>query len=408
MSFKLNRDWLPERKNDLIIKYVLFFFSPFLAAVYSIRRLNTKSSFLVLFLFGALFGIALTVQSDVVQDDSGWYREVFEYYQFVSEVEYLNGLERFLAGDIKDYFFETIAFYISRFTENYHFLFLAIAVIFSYFSLKSLRFIVREKEFNFSIASTILLYMFLKISILEINGVRYWTAYWVATYCIFQIFVNKNRVYYLLILTTPFFHGTYWVLIGVLALIEITKRFEKPWILLFFVSFFISSFASEILQGLQQYLPAGLSRSVDSYVSEELILQREDWSGYGWIPIYFNILIKVYLSLIIVLFIKNIDLIKDDIRTRDLFSVLLIWATVFNIFSVIPSLGIRNFQFVYPMISYIWLINYQKMKYRKIIYIAPFIFSWDILVNTPIRFLKYTDFSFFYTSPLLTVYKYLV
>lgn len=407
-SVKLNREWLPETKNDLIIKYLLFSLSPFLAAVYSIRRLNTKSSFLFLFLFGILFGASFSADIDLTQADSGWYREVFESYQYVNKIEYLIGLQSFLAGDTKDYFLQTVAFFISRFTNNYHYFFLTIAIVFSYFSLKSLRFLVREKEFNFSVTSTIFLYLFLKVSIIEINGVRYWTAYWIAIYCIFQIFVNRNKSYYLLALITPFFHGTYLIFIGMLALIEITKRFKRPWVVLFFISFFVSSFAFELLNGIQQYLPAGLARSVDSYVSEDELLRRENWSGYGWIPKYFSLLIKIYLNLLIVLLINNINVIKDDMRTKYLFSALIIWATVFNFFSVIPSLGIRNFQFLFPMLAYIWLIHYQKIKYRKIIYFVPVVFFWDIIFNSFNRFFQYIDFSFLYTSPLLIIYKYLM
>lgn len=137
-----------------------------------------------------------------------------------------------------------------------------------------MRFLVSENEFGFTVSSVILLYLFITIDVFNINGVRFWTAYWIGVYSMFKIFVNKNKRYYFLALLTPFIHGTYWVFLGGLLLIRLTKKFDRFWIIMFLLSFFVSAFAVEFLQSVQQYLPTGLSRSTDSYANEEYIQER--------------------------------------------------------------------------------------------------------------------------------------
>lgn len=402
--------WAKETKKDFILKYLLFFFFPLLSALYALRRLNTKSSFVVLFMFGILLGGAFSVhtfESTKTTLDSAWYRYIFENYKFITYSEYLVDVKRFLTGDLKDFFFQTIAFGISRFTDNYHYLFFVVAIFFSFFSLCSVRFLIREPEFKFTVSSLILLYLFLKISIIEINGIRYWTAYWLAIYCTFKIFVDKNKAFYLLALATPFFHGTFWIFIFLLLVVESTRRFERIWIVLFLISFFVSSFAVELLLIVQQYLPSGLSRSIDSYTSAEIIASRKSWSGWGWIPKYFNLFVKIYINTLIVLFIKNASYIKEEIRSKDLYILILIWATVFNFFSAIPSLGSRNFYLLYPVVSYVWLVSFADKKYKTILYCALIVFSWDFIFDFVARLLLHINPKVFVTNPLITLYNYL-
>jgi hypothetical protein len=53
--------WQKENNHDKTIKIILFVFFPFLSFFYSLKRLNTKSSFVVFYLFAILFGMAFTV-----------------------------------------------------------------------------------------------------------------------------------------------------------------------------------------------------------------------------------------------------------------------------------------------------------------------------------------------------------
>lgn len=403
--------WLREKKQDVEIKIILFIISPFFSLLYSLKNINTKSSYIVFFLTAIFFGLAFSVPSgkDLLQGgiDGQSYRADFEDYKYVNIIDFKEGFLGFLSFDEgkKDYYFDTVAFYLSRVTDNYHFMFMIFAIIFSYFSLKSFKFLTSEDKFDASIVSYILVYLFLYNQIFNINGVRFWTAAWIAVYCIFQIYRNGNKKYFLLALLTPFFHGSYWIFLGVLLVAQISKRFERFWVVLFFISFFVSAFAVELIQSLESYLPTFLSKLAQSYTSEESLQQT--WSGFGWLPIVFKNFILIYLTIMVLLFIRNSKEILLNEKTKNLYLFLLVWVSVFNFLMMVPSLGSRFLQLSYPILAYIWLVIFKGYRYKRVILILPFVFLWSIFK----QFLLYSevlDIYFYLSSPFYLIYKYII
>src|SRR5690606_889818 len=103
------------------------------------------------------FGMAFSVPSGRTDDftgDGAVYRELFDQYKYVSHSDFIEGWREFLTFDEgkKDYYFETVAFYISLITNNYHAMFMVIAIVFAFFALKSFRFLISEPNFTISVA----------------------------------------------------------------------------------------------------------------------------------------------------------------------------------------------------------------------------------------------------------------
>lgn len=403
--------WLKEQRMDVFLKIILFLISPFFSFLYSLHRVNTKSSYLIFFLSSIFFGMSFTVESgksfNVNQYDGQFYREKFEQYIYVSYIDFQQGLMDFLSFDDggKDYYFDTIAFYLSRITDNYHYMFMVFAIIFSYFSLKSLKFLTNEENFKNTFVSYILLYLFTYNQIFNINGVRFWTAAWVAVYCVFQIYRNRKKIYLILSFITPFIHGSYWFFIGILLLASIFRSFTRFWSFMFILSFFISIFAVELLQEVKNYLPIFLSRSLDYYLSEEIL--NQGWSGFGWLSILFNKILIFYIAFLIIVLIKNESKILNNIKTRNLYQFLLIWVSIFNFLMIVPSLGSRFMQISYPIIAYIWLVNFKGKKYDYIILFLPFAFAYNIYMQI-IYYRDVMDYFYYFSSPFYLVYKYLI
>ena len=91
--------WLKESNHDKANKVILFLISPFLAFVYSLKRIKTKSSYVVFFLFSIFFGMAFSVQSGKRGDvtiDGAAYRERFDIYKLVSHREFTENFKDFL------------------------------------------------------------------------------------------------------------------------------------------------------------------------------------------------------------------------------------------------------------------------------------------------------------------------
>ena len=207
--------WLKENNRDKSLKIILFLLSPFFSFLYALRRMNTKSSYIVFFLFAVFFGMSFTVSNVRGIDgttDGISYRNAFESYKNVSTSQYYDGLKRFFTFDEGNKDYDTVAFYVSRITDNYHVMFMFFAAIFAFFQLKTFRFLTTEDNFNNSLVCVLLAFLFTYNQIFNINGMRFWTAAWIGVYSIFQIFLNDNKKYFLLALCTPFFSWLFLVI----------------------------------------------------------------------------------------------------------------------------------------------------------------------------------------------------
>lgn len=403
--------WPKEDRVDIGIKIILFFISPVLGFIYSLLSMKRKSSYVIFFLTAIVFGMSFTVPSGINLEnslDGAAYIERFEYFHYLDFSDYLDGFTKYFSFEgIKDYYFDTVAFFVSRITDNYHVMFMVFAVIFAYFALKSFKFLTTEKNFRTSLACFILAYFFMINQIFNINGMRFWTAAWLAVYSILQIFVNGNKKYFLLALITPFFHGSYWIFVAVLLIGYFLRKFNKLWVVLFFTSFFVSAVSIDFIQMFTDILPPVFTEMIESYTNLDYIEFRKqaiEESNYAKI---FNLLVTVYLNIMVWLFIKNSKLISDNPKTGNLYSFLLVWMTFVNFTMPIPSLGARFVTLSYPLIAYIWLVNFSTIRYKKVLYIMPFVFLFSIYQQV-VYYTKVLEPEFFYSSPLFLVYKYLI
>jgi hypothetical protein len=404
--------WQKENRYDKAVKVVLFLISPFFSFLYSLRTMNTRSSYVVFFLFAVFFGMSFSVGNIRTEGsiDGISYRAHFEEYKLKSSNYYYEGLNEFLTFDEgeKDYYFDTVAFYVSRITDNYHVMFMVFAIFFAFFSLKTFKLFITDNKFDISFASFILAYLFMANQIFNINGMRFWTAAWVGVYALFQIFGKKNKRYFLLLLVTPFFHGSFWIFIAVVVLAYLLMRFDKVWAVLFFISFFVGSIAVELLQETSDLLPAFMQRMIASYTDPEYIQSRsEGGTGFYWVQRLFSTLVRFYMNFMVYLFIRNSKTIKANPKSKSFYLFLLVYLTFVNFTMAVPSLGGRYMILAYPIIAYIWLVNFKGVKYKNYLYSMPIVFSFSIYGWIQ-RYLLVLDLEFFITSPFYLIYKYLI
>lgn len=405
--------WWKENKQSKALKYILFLILPLVSFIYSLRRINTRSSYRIFFWMALLFGTSFTVQSGKtleVMFDSASYRERFEEWVFMTEQHYIEGLEGFLTFDEgkKDYFFETVAYLLTRFTDNYHYLFLVVAFIFARYALKTFRFLTSDVYFDTSVASYILAYLFMSNQIFNINGVRMWTAAWIGVYALFQIFRNGRNGYFLLIFLTPFFHGSFWIFIAVVLLAFFLKRFDRIWAILFFISFFVGNLSLEILRDVSDQLPVFAQRMIQSYTDPERVAQiREGGTGFYWVSRMMSILVRIYMNYMVYLFIKNSTSIKANFKSKELYLFLLVFMTFVNFTMPVPSLGGRYMTLAYPIIAYIWLVNFKGRKYIRYLYLMPFVF-WFSIYRRLNQYFSVLEPAFFISNPFWLIYKYLI
>lgn len=398
-----------EDRTDVVIKIITFVISPFLSFLYSLRTMNTKSSYVVFFLFSVLFGLAFTVAGTrdeaVYYIDGIFYRMDFEKYCGSNYDNFVLDWKEYISfsGDIKDFYFNAIAYWVSRVTNNYHVMFAVFAVFFAFFQLKSLSFFTKEKNYQNCILTLILALIFTWNQIFNINGVRFNTAAWIYVYCVFQLFLNNDKRYIVLLLFTPFVHAAFFVYTFFLLLVYYLKGFSKFWKVAYVISFFVSSLSTILIQYVGAFLPDVLSGFVDSYTSgsreASSIIVTSSISGFliSISSIYVNFLI-------LWLVIKYQE--QEDKSANNIYSAFLILATLMNFFTPISSLGGRMVLMVYPLLAYVWLMYFGTKKYKWMIFLFPMV----MIITLRTKYQQYrmvTDTSFWFSNPISIMIKYL-
>lgn len=378
---------LAENNKEILNKdnkatLALFFIQPFIAFLFAISHLKSKYSFIVIFLFFVLFGFTFIAQNE--NADSFYYINEFNQYSSYSSHVFMNDIKDFFSfdSDIKDIYVLTSYFIVSKLTKNYHILMALWAAIFSFFYLKSFRFFVHLPEFKKSIVVSLLAFLFLySNNIFNINGVRFYTAAWVAVYIIFEIIVNKNYKFAFLSIITPFIHTSYLFFVGVLVVYLLTRRFEKTWMILFFFSFFLSEISFQLVDYYKEYMPLAVQNMIWSYTSVENLTEKqrilENLPTYSKI---LNSLPRYFLNSLMIVFIyqnKQVRLLKTG---RFVFVFLIIWMTFVNFTMAIPSFGGRFMTLSVPFICYLCLLSFRHIPILpRLIYFIPFVYSYSLL-----------------------------
>ncbi len=359
---------------------LLFFIHPFSSFLLALYNLKSKYSFTVLLLFFVLFGYTFIAQNETA--DSFRYVEDFNYYKEVSANKYQSDIKEYLTFDstIKDIYTISTYFLISKISDSYHLLFALWSLVFSFFFLKSFRFLIYQKEWNKTLIPIIIAFLFLFSNpITNINGVRFWTAAWIAVYATFEIVINKNLRYVALALITPLIHISYLIYFAVLLVYLFSIKYDKIWAVIFIISFFAGTITLEFVQTYKNILPPLLQNMVFSYTESETALQRIDGLT---LPLYARILTSLphyFINLLIFIFIVKSKVIKQNKEAYSGFLFLLVWMSFVNFTMPIPSLGGRYLALGIPFIMYLCLILYKKIpQIKRLILFAPLIYSYVI------------------------------
>ena len=393
----------------------MFLISPVLGFLHSLRSMNTKSSYWVFFFFAVCFGMAFSIDAydsfsyNRSGIDAGRYRLEFERSADMTSYDFVhsfNNYTQFDDGD-KDFYYISMVYVISRFTHNYHFLFLAFAMVFAFFQLKTLRFLTQNEYFENTLFFLILVVFFTWNQIFNINAMRFYTAAWVSVYSIFQIFLNERKRYFVLLLLPPFFHSSFWLFDAILIVAYLFKRFDIIWIALLVFSFFSTTILADLITTAADYLPDFLAKTASGYTISDRLYSETNFTGTGfyWVPMVFDTLYKIYVNLLVVLLILNRKVLKEG-REKFLYVIAIVIMAYVNFAMPIPALGRRSIVMVYPIIAYLWMTCFKNQRLNWLIYIMPIVWGWQILTYS--QFYSTVLNLDFVLSPIYLVFKYLL
>lgn len=370
--------------SDSRNKIILFFLYPFAAFLYALRDIKSNSSYFVFAGFCLLFGITFVAENEAADS----FRYVNDFNMFAQNpVHNLNAVVHEYLYDSNSYIKDLYIYFMYYLSaelggNNYHILFFLFAIVFTFFSLKSMQFVTENRNFQNSIFMLLLLFLFAySNSIYNINGVRFWTASWVAVFGTLSYLITKNQGCILLILLTPLIHGSFVVFWAFFLASYILKGNLKLLTYGFVISFFLGDFAYNFLGDITSYLPTYLQNMVWAYTESDTAIAKMEGSGDYATPLYakiLNSLPRYFIMLLIVLLIRERKQIINNIKSKRVFGFLLAYQSMVNLCIIIPSMA-RFDKLSIPLVVYTWVNSYDTMKkYNKVLYAIPIVYAYSL------------------------------
>ncbi len=401
-----------ERTNSRSI--FLFLISPILGLVEAFRDLKSKQSRQVLFGFCLCFGICFSVGIERFEGSSDGIsmRQEFEEAKNLTTDQYISYLSDYFEFDrgAQDIYIVSVAFFVGKFTENYHFFFLFLAFVFAFFQLKCLRYFVKEKNYNNSIICVILVCLFLWNNIYNINGARFWTAAWIGLFCLFKVLYDKKPLYILVSASTLLVHASFAVFPAVLLLAYLLKGGDKSLLVMFIASWVFSIFAEDYKIPFlgNMALPFLIGKKVEYYTDSNYIESLSNasfGSGFYWVQILFRSIARHYIDLLILLVALNKKHIFDK-RTGAIIGGMIVFATLSNFGMIVPTFGGRFFAMNYALVAYSFLVTFGDKKFKTLVYLLPLVWFMNLFYLAK-DIIAVLDFGFL-LSPIISFVRFAI
>ena len=181
---------------------LLFLFCPFAAFLTAWGNLNRRSSRAVFILFSALYGYSISFR--LTTADSYRIAAVFcaASDHYLKEVD-----ELYRAGNITDMYTQAVYALVKPFSGNPKILFAVFGMVFGIFCYLSMRVLVdrmigkRNRYF-----SIVFFVFFAANSLVNMNGIRFWTATWVYFYAATRFLIDGEKKWIAGVVAAPLIH----------------------------------------------------------------------------------------------------------------------------------------------------------------------------------------------------------
>ena len=367
-------------------KLILFLVLPFAGFLESFVKPWSSSSRTIIFLWFVAFGMCFTPTN---KDADSWrYAEEFKVESRASSAQFQQQISDYFNNyqttSTKDIYIVAMTFLVSRFTGNPHVFFMMLALVFAFFYVKSMKFItpIFTEKYEKYVVPLLFLLFCLSNPMFNINGVRFWTAAWISVFVLFQVLVNRNYLYLLLAPATILVHASFVIFVALLGIYFLVGYLDKVWRVIFIISLFFAALSvvpSFQLTGIP--LPAFFESEMEAYASDAAIMEMQ--SAYQDMSLYaqvLNILPRVFINVLVVLLLfKEDEIFKNQERKR-VMRMMLVLLSFVNITFSIPSVGVRFFRLVFPLLIYLLIKTPSFVnRYKVVVYLFPLAFIVEIV-----------------------------
>ena len=382
---------MSKTKNPLKNNFIFFLLSPFSGFVQAFKYHREAWAQNSIWLFVIFYGY--TMCRPEIMDSSRYVANLVNLYN--NPMTWDMFIANFYSeeSDTVDFYQPLVTFILSRFTKDGNVLFAVFGIVYGYFFSRNIWLLLNLcKKSTVDQKSWLLIISFVcVIGFWELNGVRMWTAAHVFFYGAFQYLVNNKRNGIAFVISSMLIHFSYILPIGVFLLFILVRI---PWQALYF--FFVGSFTISSLNikaistKLESVAPAFLLPRVTSYTNDEYVESVSDLNeSANWYIKYYSIsLMWVIVLLFTLIYFSKINKFKEDKSFSNLFGFSLLFLSVGNITSLLPSGG------RYVLVAQLFgvaLLVYYHVRFRANLYtrwlviLSPLLYFF-IIVSIRISF----------------------
>jgi hypothetical protein len=339
--------------------YFIFLLSPILSYILAITNYANRGAKNILVLFSGFVGYTLQIPKNSTFD-AAVYRDSF-LNNFENKTSLLD-LWELLFKNRNHYEFveKVLSVSVSSFTNNYHVLFGIYGLFFGYFLSRNLAYVYnksgvvnRKGSVFLTVAVTFV------IPFWSISGFDFWVASQVFVFAGLPIvYAGKYNRFFILLLT-PFIHISYFVALILIVPFWLLRKKENLILTIYLFSFFSFLLSKGIFEQFIPYMPNFIASKASVYIEG---LDRDIAGGFivGLVrSVYF------FSSNILFFFIykENKLFISRAPKLNRIFFFTFYWCAIFNLLSIIPSVG--RFLYVgniFMLLSLFLLLNHKSFK----------------------------------------------
>lgn len=331
---------MSSTRQNKVWAYILFWIWPLFSLIFAL--VNYRSSFAknIVWFFSAFFGFTFVISNEGM--DANRYRDyLIEYHH--SEMDFSQFWSGLQAGTIGrgDYYEPLLSFFVSRFTDDYRFLFAIFGLIFGYFYSRNIWYLIEKsgKQIKTIAVPFIILFAFI-VPIWTINGVRFYTALQIYFFSVLYLLINRDKRYIVFSVLSIFIHVAFTLPVALLLIFYFVRLPKIVYPVLLIVGLF---FVNLDIQGILNLLPelSGVAADrVGSYTHPEMVKAYfQDIEQTRWFVRWRVTGIKLlsFFIIIYLLFVKGKKLKEFDFSPLLYFGIIVFSIT--SILSIVPSVA---------------------------------------------------------------------
>lgn len=333
-----------EIQTQRLIYYFSFLVWPFGVMVDALRHWRQPWSKNVFWLFCIFFGYAFVIAENLEgAPDSARHAATLLQYAH-SEMDLKSLIRSFYSessSDI-DIMQPLITFVVSLVSTNPRILFAVFAMIFGFFHSRNLWYVLNKLRCEVSP----LLFLFLLVFVISnpiwnINGFRMWTAAQIYIYGVLPFLLESKTKRLSWSILAIFFHFSFVIPVAVLFAYLFLRNRITFYTGIFILTSFIKEIDLQIVQSYLLFLPSAFSSRTVGYTNleyaESVAMAYKELNWY--IPLASKSLIWVIYTFTLFIFFFARDFLKEHKDLLNLFCFSVLFYSVANLTSLVPSGG---------------------------------------------------------------------